>query len=88
VTAERPAYDRDDPVKVAENADWLAARRQDGFEHVAIDYWRLCRFLYSEELLAATRGERRRLQEVRRDQVGLELFSLIRQPRSSHPGRR
>lgn len=30
------------------------ARRQDGFEHVAIYYWRLFRFRYPEELLAAT----------------------------------
>jgi hypothetical protein len=45
---------RDDPTKVAENADWLAARRQDGFEHVSIWFWRLFRFIYPEELLAAT----------------------------------
>jgi hypothetical protein len=45
---------RDDPTKLAENADWLAARRQDGFEHLSIYYWRLFRFKYPEELLAAT----------------------------------
>lgn len=45
---------RDDPAKMPENAEWLAARRQDGFEHASMYYWRLFRFRYPEELLAAT----------------------------------
>jgi hypothetical protein len=45
---------RDDPAKVAENADRLAARRREGFEHVAVYCWRMFPFRDLEELLAAT----------------------------------
>lgn len=45
---------KDSPAVVAENADWLAARRKDDFEYVNAWYWRLLRYRYPEELLAAT----------------------------------
>lgn len=46
---------RENPAAVAENGDWLAARRTHGFEYVYYeDYWQLLRFKYPEELLAAT----------------------------------
>ncbi len=45
---------RDSPASLSENAEWLAARRQDGFEYVSAWYWRLFRFRYPEELLVAT----------------------------------
>lgn len=45
---------RDDPSKVAENAEWLTARRQDRYEYFNSWFWRLFRFRYPEELLAAT----------------------------------
>jgi len=45
---------KESPATVAENADWLAGRRTDGFEYLNDWYWRLYRFRYPEELLAAT----------------------------------
>lgn len=43
---------RNSPASLAENAEWLAAARKDGFEYVQSYYWRLWRHLYPEELLA------------------------------------
>ncbi len=45
---------RDSPASLPENAQWLLAHRQNGFEYVQSWYWRLWRHLYPEELLGAT----------------------------------
>lgn len=45
---------RDSPAPLPENAQWLVAHRQNGFEYVQSWSWRLWRHLYPEELLGAT----------------------------------
>lgn len=45
---------RDSPATIPENADWVAARRKDGFEYVNSWSWRLWRHRYPEELLGET----------------------------------
>ncbi len=45
---------KDNPAALSDNAAWLARRRVDGFEYVNEWSWRLFRFRYPEEVLAAT----------------------------------
>jgi hypothetical protein len=46
---------KDNPANVAGNEEWLAERREDGFEYDA--GWGLFRYLYPEELLSGTTFE-------------------------------
>jgi len=47
-------FDKDTPVKAADNASWLVSRSGEDFEYVQDWYWRLWRFHYPEQLLVAT----------------------------------